>query len=53
MAFPIKIYIKFSKVFDISAVWHKTKLGSQDLATKFGNHFCMATKIGRQYKYLV
>ena len=27
----------------------KTKFGSQNLATKFGNHLCMATKIGRQY----
>ena len=26
----------------------KTKFGSQNLATKFGNHLCMATKIGRQ-----
>ena len=31
------------------AVWYKTKFGSQNLATKFGNHLCMATKIGRQY----
>ena len=30
------------------AVWYKTKFGSQNLATKFGNHLCMATKIGRQ-----
>ena len=30
-------------------VWYKTKFGSQDLATKFGNHLCMATKIGSQY----
>ena len=32
-----------------SAVWYKTKFGSQNLATKFGYHLCMATKIGRQY----
>ena len=31
-----------------SSVWYKTKFGSQNLATKFGNHLCMATKIGRQ-----
>ena len=29
-------------------VWYKTKFGSQNLATKFGNHLCMATKIGSQ-----
>ena len=33
---------------DPSAVWYKTKFGSQNLATKFGNHLCMATKIGSQ-----
>ena len=31
-----------------STVWYKTKFGSQNLATKFGNHLCMATKIGSQ-----
>ena len=31
-----------------SLVWYKTKFGSQNLATKFGNHLCMATKIGSQ-----
>ena len=30
------------------AVWYKTKFGSQNLATKFGNHLCMVTKIGSQ-----
>ena len=30
------------------SVWYKTKFGSQNLATKFGNHLCMATKIGSQ-----
>ena len=30
------------------AVWYKTKFGSQNLATKFGNHLRMATKIGSQ-----
>ena len=30
------------------AVWYKTKFSSQNLATKFGNHLCMATKIGSQ-----
>ena len=30
-------------------VWYKTKFGSQNLATKFGNHLCMATKILRQF----
>ena len=30
------------------AVWYKTKFDSQNLATKFGNHLCMATKIGGQ-----
>ena len=30
------------------AVWYKTKFGSQNLATKFGNHLYMATKIGSQ-----
>ena len=34
--------------FDGLAVWYKTKFGSQNLATKFGNHLCMATKIGSQ-----
>ena len=29
-------------------VWYKTKFGSQNLATKFGNHLCVATKIGSQ-----
>ena len=29
-------------------VWYKTKFGSQNLATKFGKHLCMATKIGSQ-----
>ena len=29
-------------------VWYRTKFGSQNLATKFGNHLCMATKIGSQ-----
>ena len=32
----------------ILAVWYKTKFGSQNLAAKFGNHLCMATKIGSQ-----
>ena len=31
-----------------SPVWYKTKFGSQNLATKFDIHMCMATKIGRQ-----
>ena len=30
------------------AVWYKTKFGNQNLATKFGNHLCMATKFGSQ-----
>ena len=30
------------------SVFYKTKFGSQNLATKFGNHLCIATKIGRQ-----
>ena len=30
------------------SVWYKTKFGSQNLAPKFGNHLCMATKIGSQ-----
>ena len=32
-------------------VWYRTKFGSQNLATEFGNHMCMATnmtKIGSQ-----
>ena len=29
-------------------VLYKTKFGSQNLATKFGNHLCMATKFGSQ-----
>ena len=37
--------INFSEIL---TVWHKTKFGSQKLATKFGNHLCMATKIGNQ-----
>ena len=32
----------------MASVWYKTKYGSQNLATNFGNHLCMATKIGRQ-----
>ena len=32
----------------ILSVWYKTKFGSQNLATKFGYHLCMATKISRQ-----
>ena len=28
------------------SVWYRTKIGSQNLATKFGNQLCMATKIG-------
>ena len=31
-----------------SSVWYKTKFGSQNLATKFDNHLCIATKIGSQ-----
>ena len=34
-------------------VWYKTKFGRQNLATKFGNHLCIATKIGRQSYFLV
>ena len=30
------------------AVWYKTKFGSQNLATNFGNHLHLATKIGSQ-----
>ena len=30
------------------SVWYKTKFGNQNLATKFGNHLCMAIKIGSQ-----
>ena len=33
---------------DRYTVWYKTKFGSQNLATKFGNHLCIATKIGSQ-----
>ena len=35
------------KTLDTSTVWYKTKFGSQNLATKFGNHLGMATKTGR------
>ena len=30
------------------SVWYKTKFGSQNLATKSGNHLRMASKIGSQ-----
>ena len=33
---------------NIKSVWYKTKFGCQNLATKFGYHLCMATKIGGQ-----
>ena len=45
MYIPITIVLNLTV---ISSVWYKTDFGSQNLATKFGNHLCMATKIGSQ-----
>ena len=57
ISFPTHIHVRNTTYSDIMSkcletpfipVWYKTKFGSQNLATKFGNHLCMATKIGRQ-----
>ena len=44
-----KRHITLTLTGELWAVWYKTKFFSQNLATKFGNHLCMATKIGRRY----
>ena len=43
-----RYYRQVSNIRRTLTVWYKTKFGSQNLATKFGSHLCMATKIGRQ-----
>ena len=50
----LKENLPFFKYLDFQGtVWYKTKFGSQNLATKFGNHLCMATKIGNVTKKLL
>ena len=48
--FKISLQTKMFLILILShlPVWYKTKFGSQNLATNFGNHLCMTTKIGSQ-----
>ena len=44
---PCFIIIYWTDLRNHRSVWYKTKFGSQNLATKFGNHLHMATKIDK------
>ena len=43
---PVDSWVAFG---DRATIFQQHWFGSQNLATKFGNHLSMATKIGRQY----